>query len=893
MRRDGWAVLKGLLLLSLFLPWLPTATAQNVTRRITQAVDNANRVTLRGNVHPLARHEFDRGLEPDSLLMDHMFLLLTRSSEQESALQTFLTQQQDKSSAEYHHWLTPEQFGERFGPSDADLQILDAWLSSQGFQAIKNSNGRTLIDFSGNAGLVRAAFRTEIHRFVVNGDERWANVSDPQIPSALAPVVGGVVGLNNFPLKPMHRVSGTFSRSKATGRVSPLFTFSGGVCSLGPGLSAPTCYAVGPFDFATIYNVLPLWNAGIDGTGQTIAVVGESNVNLQDIRNFRGLFGLPANDPVVIIPPGDLDPGQTGDDNETEADLDVEWSGAVAKNASIDLVTAAGANGLLDAISYVVQQNLAPIVNVSFGECELGLGSSGNKLFNGLWQQASAQGTTVLVATGDQGSATCDTQSAAATLGLAVSGFASTPFNVAVGGTDFDDLGNQTTFWNATNNSTTQASAKGYIPEAAWNDSCANPELFSMFATASAEATCNNPAAVDFLLVAGGGGGVSRCTAPTGTDPSTCSGGYAKPPWQRAAGVPSDGKRDVPDISLFAGNGLNASFYIVCQSDGTHGNSCDLNSPFMNFMGVGGTSAASPAFAGIMALVNQKTGSAQGNVNPVLYAIFQQQSQSACNSSLGPASSCVFNDVTSGTIAMPCVNGSPNCKVAHSTDSVGVLSGFSATAGYDLATGLGSVNAANLVNTWTSVPGFGEFSISSNPASVNIAAAGQAGTSTITATGTNGFTGSVSFTCRISPVPQNDAPSCFVFPFSVDLSATTTTANASLKISTAASASSALRLGAPPNNTGYLAASAGLTLASIFLLVIRRPKRFRTAFVELTLLVLSGAALIGCAGGGSGGASRTGSSQINLGTPSGSYTATIVATSGDRTQTTKIVVTVQ
>jgi hypothetical protein len=358
--------------------------------------------------------------------------------------------------------------------------------------------------------------------------------------------------------------------------------------------------------------------------------------------------------------------------------------------------------------------------------------------------------------------------------------------------------------------------------------------------------------------------------------------------------VPSDGKRDVPDVSLFASDGpINASFYVVCEADRVPSKSCDISSPFANFVGVGGTSASSPAFAGIMALVNQKTGSAQGNANPVLYAIFQQQSQSACNSSLGPASSCVFNDVTSGTIAMPCVNGSPNCKVAHSTDAFGVLSGFSATAGYDLATGLGSVNAANLVNTWTSVPGFGEFSISSNPANVNIAAAGQAGTSTITATGTNGFTGSVSFTCRIAPVPENDAPSCFVFPFSVALSATTTTANASLKISTAASASSALRPLTPPNNTGYLAASAGLALASIFLLVIPRRKGRRTAFAELTLLVLSGAALIGCAGGGSGGASRTGSSQINLGTPSGSYTATIVAASGDRTQTTKIVVTVQ
>ena len=892
MRTHAWAALKALLLLSLLLPFLPSAKAQTVLPRITQAVDNAKRVALRGNVHPLARHQFDRGVEPDSLLMDHMFLLLTRSPEQESALQTFLTQQQDKSSPEYHHWLTPEQFGEKFGPSDADLKIIHAWLSSQGFQAISNSNGRTLIGFSGNAGLVRAAFRTEIHRFVVNGEEHWANIGEPQIPAALAPALGGLVGLNNFHLRPMHRASGIFSRSKATGQVKPLFTFSGGVCSLGLGLPSPACYAVGPFDFAAIYNVLPLWNSGIDGTGQTIAVVGRSNINLQDVRDFRSLFGLPAKDPVVIIPPGNSDPGQTGDENESEADLDVEWSGAVAKNATIDLVTAASSasDGAIVSAMYVVDANLAPVLSVSFGACELSLGSSGNKLFNGLWQQAAAQGITVLVAAGDQGSATCDVvpPGQPAELGLAVSGIASTPFNVAVGGTDFDDLGNQAKFWNATNDSTTQASAKGYIPEAAWNDSCANPELFSMFASTSAEANCNNSAAQrSFLVVAGGGGGASRCTSPTGTVPSSCSGGYAKPSWQTGNGVPHDGKRDIPDVSLFASDGpINASFYIVCQADQIPGNSCNLGSPFTNFLGVGGTSASSPAFAGIMALVNQKTSSTQGNANPILYNLAAQDSQSACNSSLGPATTCIFNDVTSGNIAMPCANPSPNCKVSNSTDLVGTLSGFDAGAGYDLATGLGSVNAANLVNDWASNT-VGSFSLSPNPASVHIAAAGQSGASTITVTGTNGFAGSVTFTCRISPVPANDAPTCFVFPFSVALSATTTSAAVSLQISTTSGLSGAVRPSKHPNKPGYFAASAGLALGCIFLLAVPRPRGRRTAFVEWTLLVLFGVGLIGCARGPGV------STQINLGTPSGSYTATIVGSGGGRSQTTTVSLTVQ
>ncbi len=790
MRLQPSAVWRGLLLSGLFLSCLGTAVAQSSPPRISDVVDNGRRVALKGNVHPLARHEFDRGVEPDSLRMEHMFLVLTKSPEQGIALRKLLAQQQDKSSPKHHQWLTPEQFGERFGLSDSDLEIVDAWLTSQGFRVNRNSASHTLIDFSGDAGLVHAAFHTEIRRFVVNGEEHWANSSDPQIPAALSSVVAGVVGLNNFYTRPMHRVGGVFSRSKTTGRVEPLFTFGSGLCL---GSTGGVCFAVGPTDFATIYNVLPLWNAGIDGTGQTIAVVGRSNVNLQDIRDFRSLFGLPPRDPTVINPPGNSDPGPTGDSDETEADLDVEWSGAVAKNASINLVTAASSatDGALISAMYVVDTNLVPVMSVSFGECELFLGSSGNQFFNGLWQQAAAQGMTVLVAAGDSGSAACDPSGSEAAFGLAVSGIASTPFNTAVGGTDFDDFENQAKFWSANNNSTTQASAKGYIPEVPWNDSCTNPELFSLFGSASAEANCNNAAAQFlFLAVSGGGGGVSNCTSSAGPDPSTCFGGYAKPPYQLGLGS-NDGKRDLPDLSLFAATGLvSASFYIICQADQTPNDSCNLDSPFTNFIGIGGTSAASPTFAGIMALVNQKKGSIQGNANPVLYSLAAQQSESACNSSLGPASTCIFNDVTSGTNAMPCVNPSPDCNVSNPADLVGILSGFNATAGYDLATGLGSVNATNLVNNWTSAGVFGQFSVSSNPGSFDFAA-GKSGTSTVTVTGTNGFTGVVNFTCSVSPVPVNDPPTCFVLPLSVTLNAKTASDTTSLEISTKAGLSSA------------------------------------------------------------------------------------------------------
>lgn len=883
MRTDASVFLKGLLLLAL-LPSPPGAMAQNPTRRITEAVDNGKRVTLAGNVHPLARHQFDRGVEPGSLPMQHMLLLLNRSPEQETVLRSLLAQQQETSSPKYHKWFTPEQFGEQFGPSDADLRTVDAWLTSQGFQISSNSNGRTLIDFSGDAGLVHAAFHTEIHRFVVNGEEHWANTSDPQIPAALSPVVGGVVGLNSFRLKPMNRVAGIFSRSKATGRVNPLFTFAGGTC---PVIDFSTCYAVGPFDFAAIYNVLPLWNVGVDGTGQTIAVVGRSNIKLQDVRDFRSLFGLPARDPVVTIPPGSSDPGPTGGEDELEADLDVQWSGAVAKNATINLVTAASAatDGAILSAAFVVNMNLAPVLSVSFGECELRLGASGNQMFDSLWQQAAAQGMTVLVATGDSGSAGCDSNSAAspspAQFGLQVSGVSSTPNNVAVGGTDFDDFSNATKYWNTTNSSATQASAKGYIPEIPWNASCTNSRLGS-----NSEATCNSAQQSDLVVTIGGSGGASSCTSAIGLDPTTCSGGYPKPSWQQGNGVPNDGKRDVPDVSLFASSGFNASFYIVCQSDIT-ANSCNLSSPFTNFVGVGGTSAASPAFAGLVGLVNQKTGSAQGNANPVLYGLAAQQSPSACNSSSGPAGSCVFNDVTSGTNAMPCLKSSPNCTVSNSSDLFGILSGFSAGSGYDLATGLGSVNAANLVNDWPSAPPpVGQFSLSSNPASLDIAAAGKSGTSTVTLTGTDGFTGTVSFSCSVSPAPPNDPPTCFVNPSSATLSATTTSASAALRISTTAGLNSAVLPHDRSNTFSHVAFYAAFPMIGIFLVCIKRRPSARASSLALLALVGLAISLSCCAGSG-------GSNQINLGTPAGSYTVTVVGSSGAASQSTSVSLTLQ
>lgn len=394
----------------LYLPipsWPQTVAPQS---RIVQPVNEGARVTLRGNTHPLAQAQFDRGAAPPDLPMERILLVLKRSPTQESALQKLLDDQQDKNSPRYHQWLDPDMFGQQFGPSDRDIQTVAAWLQLYGFRIGRVSRGRTVIEFSGTASQVQQAFLTEIRKYAVNGEEHWANASDPQIPEALAPVVAGVNSLHNFPKQPMHRVAGVFSTSTLTGQVqvlNPDYTISN---SSQCGASGGHCYFVGPYDFATIYNVLPLWNGtqAIDGAGQSIAIVGESNINVQDVRDFRNLFGLPANDPQIIVdgPDPGLVPGV-----ETEAVLDVEWSGAVAKGATIKFVPSASTNsssGVDLSALYVIENDLAPIVSESFGECELFLGTAGNAFESGIREQAAAQGITFINSSGDEGSARCD-----------------------------------------------------------------------------------------------------------------------------------------------------------------------------------------------------------------------------------------------------------------------------------------------------------------------------------------------------------------------------------------------------------------------------------------------------------------------------------------------------
>jgi subtilase family serine protease len=681
----------------------------NVQSRIALPIEDSSLVTLHGNTHPYATAKFDQGAVDSSLTMHRMLLVLQRSPAQESTLEELLQEQQDKTSPNFHQWLTPEQFGAQFGPSQQDIQTISLWLQSHGFQVNSVAKGGILIDFTGTAAQVEQTFHTPIHKYEVQGKQYYANSQDPQIPTALSAVVAGIRSLHNFPARALNHSAGTFHRDPETGVVSHTGPLT--VPQFNPGsqyecgLNGGPCETLGPFDLATIYNVSPLWSDStpIDGTGQIIAISGETDINPADWTSFWAMFGVTAPKGKLNIILNGPDPGVQGD--EPEADIDTQWSSAVAKGATIDYVESEATEATLGvdlSDEYIVDNNLAGVMSESYGICELFIGTSGNTFYNTLWQQAAAQGITVFISSGDQGSAVCDSGQEYAQNGLAVNGFGSTPYNVSVGGTDFNDVSTTSKYWNTTNNTTNFSNAKSYIPEETWNDSCTNSEIFPLAGVSSAEQSCNN-AEVQYnqlLVVAGGSGGASNCTTSTGTTAGACSGGYAKPSWQSGSGVPSDGKRDVPDVSLFASNGFNGSFYIICQSDAAV-NACSLSG---NFQGYGGTSVASPAFAGIMALIEQKTGERQGNANYVFYKMANAGSNSCSSSS--PTSSCVFYDIPSGsTIAMPCATGSPNCTTKTTGDPYGVLSGFATTSGYDQATGLGSVNVTNLVNGWSTYSG--------------------------------------------------------------------------------------------------------------------------------------------------------------------------------------------
>jgi pro-kumamolisin-like protein len=905
-----------LIALCLFTVAQRVAGQSGQARMITQPVDDSKLMVQHGSVYPLARAEFDRGAAPASLPMERMLMVMKRSPAQESAVETFLAQQLDKTSPNYHQWLAPSQFGERFGAADEDIATVTSWLQAHGFQVAGPSYGRGVIEFSGDAGQVEQAFHTSIHSYVVNGKQHYANSTDPSLPAALMPAVEGVLSLHDFPRHPASRRLGAFrkpmnsAKAEALSR-NPNFTFPN------PCVANSTClFALGPQDFATIYDITPLYSAGIDGTGETIAVVADSNINVADVTQFRSVFGLPVKSPNVIIPPGSQNPGLNGD--EVEAVLDTEWSGAVAKNATIDLVVSASTNttfgGDLSA-EYIINFNgnkgLAPILSESFGECELFLGSAGNTFYNNLWSQAAGEGITVIVSTGDSGSVSCllnnpDTDNPNS-FGLGVSGVSSTQFDVAVGGTDFNDITNPTTFWNMTNTAGTGGSAKSYIPETTWNDTCTNLDLGTDFGFSSNQETnCNNTTQLNDLITLGAGsGGPSNCTAPTGatnTSPGTCAGGNGKPKWQTVTGVPADGKRDTPDVSLFAATGaFSGSFYIICQADDPNtqnGQPCSLTANnFLDFAGVGGTSVSTQVFAGLMALVDQAAKGAQGNISPTLYGIAATKS---CPTASVTAS-CVFHQVSLGTIAQACVTGSLNCTTTNKADAFGVLTGFSAAPGYNLATGLGSVDAKNLVTAISNgnvTPPTGSFTVGPASGTATVAAPGDSATYQVTVTGTGGFAGTVDFVCS----DPTTGVSCS--GPSATLSATTTSATSTLTITTIAATARLTPMGPDGNGIAKHNAPlmAGISLRALAprlalvmimsagLLAFAVKSRTRQSVAVCGVAILGLLLFAGCGGGSSssGGGGGTGSA----GTPTGNSAVTVTASGGGVTSTTTFTLTV-
>ena len=736
-----------LLAVGLFFTSAAAVLAQQPASRLPDVIDEQKLVTLKGNVSLQARPQNDRGQVQGSLPMERVVLVLKRGQEQEKALQSAIQAMHDPHSDQFHKWLTPAQFGKLYGPSDADIAKLKAWLSSHGFQVQRVAQGRGTIEFSGTADAVSGAFHTQIHSYMVDGAQHYANATEPKIPAALTPVVAGVLSLHNFDKQSSARILGKASIPNSSSKErSPLtaVTLPG---SLGHGSVKPNFTGngnnyVGPGDLWTIYNAAPLITAStsrVDGTGQTIAIVGRGDINSNDLVGFRANF-LPApyasTLPFTQINNGP-DPGQN--DDTLEQTLDVEYSSALAPAAQIDLVVSASTNstdGVDLSASYIVDNNLAPVMSTSYGLCEALLGT-GNDFYNSLWEQAAAQGITAMVSSGDNGSAGCDLVGPSgsesigyvADEGLQVSGLASTPYNVAVGGNQFTD--DSSTYWNPKNSSAPapHTSALSYVPEKVWNESCS-------------PLVCGNESAD----IAGGSGGASGCFSPTfdaNNNILSCSGGYPAPDWQTGVvGLTSDNKRHLPDVSLTA---AGHDGYIVCLQ-----NSCDSG----GFYSVGGTSASSPSFAGIMALVNQQTGSRQGQANYTLYRLASGEfgttdapntsNLNSCNASNGNAvaNSCIFHDVTTGSNAMPCDGGTLNCD-STTVGVYGTLTGYDATTGYDSATGLGSVNVANLVNHWndaalaptgtsltvaTSTATFG------SPVSINVAVAPKTGTGTPTGT---------------------------------------------------------------------------------------------------------------------------------------------------------------
>ena len=728
--------------------------------RVVGDLATSQKIALHGNVHGLARPEFDLGRADGSRAIEGITLSFRPSPAQQQALNSFLAQLADPHSKNFHKYLTPAEFGERFGMTRNDLDKIAAWLQAEGFRNISVANGRNQISFDGTVAQLESVFAMEMHHYLVDGVVHLANSGEPSVPTGLAGIVGSLWHINDFSPKP--RIS-----------VKPnLTSYVSGNHFLTPG------------DFAKIYDLGTLSTAG--GTGQKIAVIGQSMVSTTDLNNFRSAAGL-ASSTVTMTLAGGTATRCAGD--EGESDLDIEWSGGVAQNASVTFVYAGlgtgdscsnRTNSVWNALTYAIQHNVAPFISTSYGLCESGLGQTFvvNTL-QPLIQQGQAQGQTVTAASGDSGAADCDSGNSAAQ-GLAVDAPASIPEVTGAGGNEFsgdasatvtgtppNTTAQPTTDWgpSGTGTDTPVITALGYISEEAWND--------------TTESLAETPPAG--LSASGGGASIY----------------FPKPTWQTGTGVPADGKRDVPDISLSTSQFHDP--YLFCSEDAVTSPDKSCATGFRdssgNFTAVGGTSAAAPTFTAILALINQFIGNAGTTglapVNPTLY-------------SLAAGTPSPFHDVTSGNNMVPCTTGKPDCPTG--TTEIG----FNAGVGYDQVTGLGSPDVTNLANAWAA--SLAQYTLTAGAVSPASVPAGNSATVTITIAATSGATATgetVNFSCKGMPSGVQCggfSPASVVVPSSGSVTTT-------LAIQTTGNAAAGISQFTVIGTSGTASASTGVSLA--------------------------------------------------------------------------------
>jgi subtilase family serine protease len=775
MRRSALAVAVLLMLVAAGVRAQTSAQAD----RVTAAVDVREARQLKGHVPRWASKKDDLGAVSADEQLDNLTVLLARSSERQAAFEQLLADQQNPASARYHQWLTPQQVGEQYGPTQNDIDAVTTWLTGQGLRVDAVTPARTMITFSGPSGRVARALGTEFHRYKVRvGAEAQTRIAvsrEPSVPAALAAVIAGFSGLSEERLVPHSHVM-EVPTPQTEGGLRPEYT-SGSYHYLAPG------------DFATIFDINTVYNAGVTGSGVKVAIIGRSRVLASDITSFETKYGLSATaQPVTVIPTTGTDPGYANGD-QGEQTLDVNRVMGTATGAEADLVVSASSkttDGVSIAALYEVNTLVDPIMTISYGSCELSAGLSGDNYWSNIFSQGAAEGITAFVSSGDSAVSACAKDFSAPTntetLTASINYICASPYLTCVGGTEFNDTGNPTAYWSTTNSST-YTSALGYIPEGGWNE----------------------PLNGSTYVVAGSTGGVSLYVV--------------KPTWQAGTGVPADGFRDVPDVAL--------------PSAGHDGYLSVLSGSTTAFAG---TSAAAPGMAGILALVEQKLGAAQGNINPELYA-------------LGTAGSNAFHDVTVAT------SGVTNCSVA--TASMCNNSTPSATA----LTGWGSVDVGNLLTALTS-----KFLVGQGTSFA--VTAGNSGTSSVTVSSLSGFAGTVAMTCAVTTAPAGatGAPVCTPSPTSATLTSGST-ATVTVTITTTATHA---RSGVSAAGMGWM----GAGVCVLLLLGVRR-RRLQTALAAGLMVMLLGAA-VGCGGGGSVPSS---SSATILGTTAGSYVATVTGTS--------------